>query len=106
MNQHQPHPAATDMNGDGDPNANSTLFVGIVGFLVIVLPFIGLQAYFRTFAENENDPKIFSRPVTERETLAREQLERISGYRWVGEAGGVVAIPIDRAIEMVAGRIK
>ncbi len=50
------------------------------------------------------DPRIDSRPNVALRQMRRQQLERLSGYRWADRSAGVVQIPIERAMTLVSKR--
>ena len=49
-------------------------------------------------------PRVFSDESDELKLLRAEQERRIQSYRWVNRNKGVIGIPIDRAMQIVAGR--
>jgi hypothetical protein len=86
--------------GSSDPKAPGTLAAAIVGALVVLAVIFALQAYFHTSEEAERERKIYAASPEELTRLRAEQLERMNAYRWVDPARGVVAVPIDRAMEL------
>jgi len=49
-------------------------------------------------------PRLQQHPERELEEMRREMTERLGSYGWVDEGAGVVHLPIDRAIELIAER--
>jgi hypothetical protein len=86
----------------GDPNTPLTVVVGLVGAILLFVAIVFLQAIFRHAEDAELARKVTSAPAAELESLRAEQLGRLNGYRVVDPQKGVVAIPIDRAMELVA----
>ncbi len=89
------------MRKDSDPNAAMTILVGISGAVVLFVIVVLLQAFFYRSEEAEQRKKVVN---VQAETLAdvrAQQQEVLNGYRWVDQQRGVVAIPIDRAMELM-----
>jgi hypothetical protein len=51
-----------------------------------------------------SDPRLQPEPKIDLETLRAEEQTKLHTYHWVDKNSGVVGIPIDRAIELVAER--
>jgi hypothetical protein len=49
-------------------------------------------------------PQLQIDPAAEREHVLGEQRARLAGYRWIDRDRGVIAIPIERAMQIIAGR--
>ena len=83
------------------PNTPLLITIGAVsGFLLLVL-IIGVQAWFLREVQRETRIKyedVPQQPVTD---LKLEQLTKIHQYRYVDQAKGRVAIPIDQAMKMI-----
>jgi hypothetical protein len=85
-----------------DPNVAASAVVGIIGAIALFVIIVVLQAYFYDAQEQERFRKVGSQPYEELQKLDNEQLERLTSYGWVSEGDGVVHIPIERAMELVA----
>jgi hypothetical protein len=85
-----------------DPKAASTLIVGAVGVILLAVVILLLQVLFHRTAEAERYRKVISQQPEELRQVRSEQLDRLNSYRWVDEQNGVVTIPIERAMELVA----
>jgi hypothetical protein len=84
-----------------DPKSGPTLLVGIVGAVVLVVVVVLLETlYFRT-AQSEFERKVIADGAQELRSVQAEQRELLNGYRIVDAGQGVVAIPIERAMELV-----
>jgi len=88
-----------------DPNTPNTAFVSAAFVVVLVAAVVALQAHY------ENKVKEFSLEKTT-DRSPRELLENraaqqamIDRYEWVDREAGVVAIPVDRAMDLVASEL-
>jgi hypothetical protein len=82
-----------------------TVVVGLVGAILVFVLVVALQALFQRVERDELERKVVAAPAQELESLRADQLETLSEYRYVDRAKGIVAIPIDRAMELeVRGR--
>jgi len=83
-----------------DPSAASTLYVAVVFGLMFVLTLIALIGYYDRVRREEFEVKVVNPTATARELRAR-QLGTIREYRWIDRDAGTVAIPIERAMDLV-----
>ena len=85
-------------------NVGLLAVVGTFSAVVVVLIVVLLQAWFYNWRGSMADAKVL--PMNSPETpLGRalvEQQEKINSYHWVNREGQVRAIPIQRAMELVA----
>jgi hypothetical protein len=95
---------------DVDPRLVGALALGVAAFLVAA-PLILLAAYPSSrrepappLAEAPPAPRLQLNPHAELETLRAAERKRLSSYGWVDHAGGVVHLPIDRALALTAER--
>jgi hypothetical protein len=85
----------------------------IIGFLAFVaVSLVGLRAYYawnvrspvitppRPFAP----PRLQTDPVGDLNRLKAQQRAQLTGYGWVDRDRGLVRIPIERAMDMIAAR--
>jgi len=86
----------------GEPNTPLTALVGVVFAIALFALVVALQALFYRQEADENARKATVAPPEELAQLRAQQLETLHSYRFVDAAAGVVAIPIDRAMELVA----
>ena len=70
--------------------------------LVTVIVVISLQIVYFVASEQQFRRKVVEVPAAEVEALNRKQSEELRGYRWIDRERGIVSIPIDRAIALVA----
>ena len=87
--------------GIGDPSTAATVVVGVVGAILLVVCVVLLQAYFYRAEGNENRRKVVAVAPEELAQARAEQLGALNSYRWVDEKAGVVAVPVERAMELV-----
>jgi hypothetical protein len=82
----------------------NTPVIALVGFISALLFFaiiILLEVAFYWAEAQQRYEKDMSQAPLELTTLTHNQQARLAEYRWVDEKKGVVAIPIDRAMELV-----
>ena len=91
----------TSMSSNGDPNTSTTILVGIVGAILVFVTIVGLEALFYNAEQAENVAKVYQRDPEELTRLRADQIEQLHGYRWIDRDKGVVAIPIDRAMDLI-----
>jgi hypothetical protein len=87
--------------GSGDPNPQTTVLVGIITAIMLFVVVVLLQALFYRVERGEVRRKVEAVVPEELARLRAAQLEQLNAYRWVDQAAGVAAIPIDRAIRLV-----
>jgi len=95
------HHGTTPSGRTDDPSSSNTLIVGFVGAVLIFVICVLLQVVYHRTIEHERQAKIIDQQPEELRRLQVQQAEQLHGYRWVDKEGGVVAIPIDRAMELV-----
>ena len=86
-----------------DPNVSASAVIGIIGAILLFVVIVALQALFYSAEEAERARKVHGRAGEEAERLTAEQQEILNSYRWIDQQAGVVGIPIERAMELVAG---
>ncbi len=90
------------VNLSEDPNAYRIAVFGIVGAVLVFAAIVWLQALFYRAEKAEVEKKTYSQAPEELSRIRAEQIEAMNSYRWVDRDSGVVAIPIERAMELVA----
>jgi hypothetical protein len=87
-----------------EANVPLLMTIGAVsGFLLLVLA-IGTEAWFLREVQHETAIKWDNAVVQPLTDQRGEQLARISNYRWADKEKTRIAIPIDQAMKIVAGR--
>jgi hypothetical protein len=90
------------VNLSEDPKASQIAILGIVGAVLTFAAIVWLQALFVHVEQREIRTKHLARAPEELARLRAEQLEALHSYRWVDEKSGVVSIPIEEAMKLVA----
>jgi hypothetical protein len=78
------------------------LAAGFAGTVVLVAFVLFLQGLYHRAEGAVLERVVVTAPAEELQRVRAEQLAGLSSYRWVDEKAGVVAIPIERAMELVA----
>jgi hypothetical protein len=96
---------------------------GLAGLSILVLVAIGLMAWMFDFLAGRDHlvpapsematrrvippaPRLQVTPSTDVERLRADEDKRLSTYGWVNKEAGVVRIPIERAMDLLAERSK
>ena len=85
-----------------DPNVPLSAVIALVSALLLFVLIVVLQAVFYNMQTAEMDRKVYSQRSEALASAEAAQLEQLATYGWADEAGGVVRIPIERAMELVA----
>lgn len=93
------------MRTSGGPNGPITVLVGIVSAILLVAVIVLLQAHFYRAEQAENQRKRAAMAPEEFSRLRAEQQALLHAYRWIDPQKSVVAIPIDRAMKLVAAEL-
>lgn len=88
------------MTTSPDPPVRLTAIVGIVGGILLLAIVLLAEVLFYNVQRIEDETKAYSGKPQELADLQARQLAQINEYRYVDQAQGVVAIPIDRALEL------
>ena len=84
-----------------DVNTPVIAAVGLLAVLGLVALVLFLQVvYYRAEAQQEYD-KVIQQPAVELIDLKTEQQGKLASYAWVDAKKKIVAIPIDRAMDLV-----
>ena len=88
-----------------------TVLLAAFGVLLLVFGTVGVLGaiYYREVSvqkmpapEKFPQPRVETKEKEERLRIEAEQARRLSGYRWVDRKDGVVQIPIERAMQLLA----
>jgi hypothetical protein len=93
------------MSSQSDPDVPRTLYIAVVSVILVFVVVIGLQAWFYHVEEAEVLRKQSGQSAPELLRLRAEQLDRLNNYRWADRKNNVVAIPIDRAMQLVVDEL-
>jgi hypothetical protein len=89
------------MANNSDPNTSWTVLVGFIGTVLMIVTVFALQALYHSVENREFAEKVLDQRPEELMLLRNDQIENLSTYRWVNKASGVVAIPIELAMDLV-----
>ena len=95
---HDPETSGVEVS---DPDAFSTVTVGIAGSILLVVIIVALVAMYEQVSRREFERKVVAEAPQELRSVRVDQLQQLSTYRWQDRRAGVVAIPIERAMELV-----
>ena len=84
-----------------DLNTPMIAVVGLVGALLTVIVILAAQVLYYTAANRGDERKIVNAPTTTSDSLLAEQEVKLTRYGWISRDNKQVAIPIDRAMELV-----
>ncbi len=82
----------------------NTPMIALIGFLSAILLFvliIAMQVVYYDIHDAAFNAKVVSQRPAELTKVVTEQQEKLNTYRWVNEASGTVAIPIDVAMNLI-----
>ena len=85
-----------------DPDALTTATVGIVGTILVIVVVIFVQGLYESEKREEFQRKVVDEIPAELRSLRAAQRARLEATGWVDKQNGFVAIPIERAMELLA----
>lgn len=88
-----------------DPSAAPTAYVTAILAVALVITVLGLAAYYGRVESEEQQAKLVAPEVKALADLKAEQAAKLAGYHWVAADSGLVRVPIDRAMELVAAEM-
>lgn len=94
------HPTPPPHPPEDDPRASSALIVGMVGMILLLALVIGAIVLYQSAQRQQVTEKVYAPRIHELAQIRSEQAANISTYRYVDRQQGLVAIPIDVAIEL------
>lgn len=84
-----------------EPNTPLILVFGVVSAILTFVLVVLLQGWFSGEQTREFYRKTVAPRSSEKAAALTEQAAQLTGYRWVDRQEGIVAIPIERAMELV-----
>jgi hypothetical protein len=93
------------MSSQSDPDVPRTLYIAVVSVILVFVIVVGLQAWFYNIEEAEVLRKQSGQAAPELLRLRAEQLEQLNEYRWADRKNNTVAIPIERAMQLVVDEL-
>jgi hypothetical protein len=85
-----------------DPDALTTATVGIVGTLIVIIVVVFLQGLYEKQKREEFQRKVVDEVPIELRNLRAAQLAQLQATGWIDKEKGIVAIPIERAMALLA----
>ena len=85
-----------------DPNVAASAVVGIISAILLFVIIVMLQALFFRAEHREMERKVYSQPYQALQQADADQLGLLNSYGWVSEREGIVHVPINRAMELIA----
>ncbi len=89
-----------DRTFGSDMNLPLILTIGVVGTILVFVVIVGIEAWFYAQQQQERLTKSLAVRNPALVDGQVQQLRNLEGYRWVDQATGVAAIPIDRAMAL------
>lgn len=87
-----------------DLNAPLILVIGLAGALWLLVAVVGLEALSYSLENRLIEKNVINQPIRELQQHQLDEESRIRQYGYVDREGGVVSIPIDRAMSLYARR--
>ncbi len=84
-----------------DLNTPKIVLIGIISALLIFIIIVAVQAWFYHYYEQIYQERVVNQESEELKNLRANQQEILNSYRWIDQDNNTVAIPIDRAMELV-----
>lgn len=91
--------------GGGDPGVFMIIVVGIVASVVIIAMIICLRAMYEQTQQAEEGRKAADMMPPEIAAEISKQQEQANAYSWIDPKAGVVAIPVERAMELALAEL-
>ena len=85
-----------------DPDALTTATVGIVGTILVIVVVVFVQGLYESMHRAEFQRKVVAEVPAELRSLRAAQRARLNETGWVDKPNGIVAIPIERAMQLLA----
>jgi hypothetical protein len=76
--------------------------VGIVGTILVIIVVVFVQGLYESVNRSEFQRKVVDEVPAELRSLRAAQLTRLHATGWVDKQNGFVAIPIEKAMELLA----
>jgi hypothetical protein len=113
-NAHTPHGGPGHETSDINVWAVSKFAFALSAVIILSLALLfGLMKYFQSQEAHEKarnvepeqlfpEPRLQSKPIPDLQKFREQEEKTLTTYGWVDQSKGVVRIPIDRAIDVVA----
>ncbi|MCA9004703.1 MAG: hypothetical protein KDA70_05460 [Planctomycetaceae bacterium] len=90
------HKAAYD-----DLDTTMIAFVGVVGTIITFFLVFAIAAMSNKFESKQTEIKVIEVPDVNSDSILANQAATLTEYRWIDQDKNIVAVPIDRAMEIV-----
>ncbi len=90
------HKAAYD-----DLDTTMIAYVGAVGTIITFFTVFAVAALDMSFEKKQNVEKVIEVPEVNSDSILASQAAALTEYRWIDQDKKIVAVPIDRAMEIV-----
>jgi hypothetical protein len=84
-----------------DPDALTTATVGIAGTILVIVVVLFVQGLYENVNRAEFNRKVVAQAPEELRNLRAAQLASLQRTGWVDKPNGYVAIPIDKAMQLL-----
>ena len=88
-----------------DINTKLVAVVGLISVLAVIGSIVGIQTLYYNFEQSENDRKVIAVEAIDAKNLLAEQEAKLNRAGWLDRENGIVAIPIERAMELVVDEL-
>lgn len=89
-----------------DTNTPVLVYVGVISTVVFFALIVCLQVLYYTIVEQDFQKKVVEAPTIESDSRIAEQQIQLTQYGWLDRDEKKVAIPIDRAMELVINELR
>ncbi len=80
--------------------------VGVVSVLIVVGSILAIQVLYNNFDRAEAERKVIAVESADVRNLLAEQEARLNRAGWIDRQQGLIAIPIERAMELVVEEMR
>jgi hypothetical protein len=91
--------------GIGDPNTEWTVVSLVVFGVLLFVLVVWLQSFYYRVENEELQSKVVAEAPEDLAKVRADEEAQLAGYRWVDQEHGVVAIPIDRAMDLLVKQL-
>ncbi len=84
-----------------DLNIAAIAIATFVGAVLTFAAILGLQVLYYAVANRQHEQKVIAAPTFESDSVIAEQEVKLTRYGWIDREKNQVAIPIERAMEVV-----
>ncbi|MEW6741667.1 MAG: hypothetical protein AB1486_02815 [Planctomycetota bacterium] len=89
------------VRADDDPKMMRLLMIGAAGVVILFVTIVALQALYYDVTRRELEAKTYTVEPRDLHLLRQAQRQKLSQYASIDPEKGIVAIPIERAMELL-----